>query len=145
MTKSSPSIWHMLHKVKSTMKILSNFVAFLENINFTGKSFLEALIHASVNPQYDKRLFIKFPEKYKYKTCCVQKLFFCFDIWNNICRQHVLNLYFLVNSMNNLSSYFGLTDSRMRYSDTDLPVPVIAWLKGQTSVAAAIGQSRFGI
>ena len=47
------------------MKILSNLVALLENINFTGKSFSEALIHASVNPQYDKRLFIKFPKKYK--------------------------------------------------------------------------------
>ena len=35
---------------------------------------------------------------------------------------HVLNLYFLGNSMNNLPSYCGLTDSRMRASDTDLPV-----------------------
>ena len=31
--KSSPSIWHLLHNVKSMMKILSNFVAFLANIN----------------------------------------------------------------------------------------------------------------
>ena len=29
----------------------------------TGKSFLEALILALVNPQYEKRLFIEFPEK----------------------------------------------------------------------------------
>ena len=29
----------------------------------TGKSFSEALIFASVNPQYDKRLFIEFPRK----------------------------------------------------------------------------------
>ena len=43
---------------------------------FTGKSFSEALILASVNPQYDKRLFIEFPEKYKLRTCCLQKLFF---------------------------------------------------------------------
>ena len=28
----------------------------------TGKSFSEALILASVNPQYDKRLLIEFPE-----------------------------------------------------------------------------------
>ena len=47
---------------------------------------------------------------------------FCFDIQNNICTQHVLNLYFSGNSMNNLSSYCGLTDSRMRASDTYLPV-----------------------
>ena len=88
----------------------------------TGKSFSEALILASVNPQYDMRLFIEFPEKYKFRTCCVQKLFFCFDIQKNICTQHVLNLYFSGNSMNNLLSYCGLTDSRMRASDTDLPV-----------------------
>ena len=42
----------------------------------TGKSFSEALIIASVNPQYDKRLFIEFRKKYKFTTCCVQKLFF---------------------------------------------------------------------
>ena len=33
----------------------------------TGKSFSEALIVESVNPQYDKRLFIEFLEKYKFK------------------------------------------------------------------------------
>ena len=32
--KSSPLIWHLLHNVKSTGKIWSNFVALLENINF---------------------------------------------------------------------------------------------------------------
>ena len=32
--KSSPSIWHLLHSVKSTVKISSIFVAFLENMNF---------------------------------------------------------------------------------------------------------------
>ena len=53
-----------------------------------------------------------------YKNCFC----FCFDIQNNICTQHVVNLYFSGNSMNNLSSYCGLTDSRMRASDTDLPV-----------------------
>ena len=29
--------------------------------------------------------------------------------------------------MNNLSSYCGLTDSRMRLSEKDLPVPFQAW------------------
>ena len=33
--KSSPSIWHYVVSVKSTVKILSNYVAFLENTNFT--------------------------------------------------------------------------------------------------------------
>ena len=91
----------------------------------TGKSVSEALILESVNQQYDERLFIEFQEKYKLTTCCVQKLFFCFyfDIQNNISTQRVLYLHFSCNSMNNLSSYCWLTDSRMRASDTDLPVP----------------------
>ena len=41
----------------------------------TGKSFSEALILASVNSQYDKRLFIEFTGKYKFKTFCLQILF----------------------------------------------------------------------
>ena len=44
-------------------------------IFFTGKSLSEALILVSTNPQYDERLFIEFPEKYKFTTCCVQILF----------------------------------------------------------------------
>ena len=43
---------------------------------------------------------------------------------NNFCTQHALNLYF---SMNNLSSYCGLTDSRIRASDRDLPVFRKGW------------------
>ena len=42
---------------------------------------------------------------------------FCFDVQNNICTQHVLYLYFSGNSMNNLLSYCGLTDARMRASE----------------------------
>ena len=34
----------------------------------TGKSFSEALILASTNPQYDKRLFIDLPVKYMKTT-----------------------------------------------------------------------------
>ena len=44
---------------------------------------------------------------------------------NNFCTQHVLNWYFLGDSMNNLLSYCGLTDSRTRDSDTDLPVELV--------------------
>ena len=40
---------------------------------------------------------------------------------NNFCTQ-VVNLYFSWNSMNNLSSYCGLTDASMRASEKDLPV-----------------------
>ena len=35
MTKSSTSVWHLLHNVKLMVKISSIFVAFLENMNFT--------------------------------------------------------------------------------------------------------------
>ena len=34
MTKSSSAIFHLLHTVKSSVKILSIFVAILENVNF---------------------------------------------------------------------------------------------------------------
>ena len=44
---------------------------------------------------------------------------------NNLCIQHVLNLYFSCNSMNNLLSYNGLIDARMIDFDKDLPVQVI--------------------
>ena len=50
---------------------------------------------------------------------------YCFECQNEkkyFCTQHVVNLYFSWNSMNNLSSYCGLTYSRMRASDIDLPV-----------------------
>ena len=49
---------------------------------------------------------------------------YCFECQNqnNFCTQHVLNLYFSGNSMNNLLSYFGLTDARMRAPEKDLPV-----------------------
>ena len=41
----------------------------------TGKSVSESLILESVNPQYDEKLFIELPKKYKFRTCCVQILF----------------------------------------------------------------------
>ena len=53
-----------------------------ETSSSTGKSFSEALILGSTNPQYDKRLFIDLPVQYmkttsyKLRTCCVHKLVF---------------------------------------------------------------------
>ena len=43
----------------------------LFSVSVTGKSISEALILESVNPQ----LLIEFPEKYKFRKCCVQILF----------------------------------------------------------------------
>ena len=48
LTKSSPSIWHLLHTVKSTVKISSIIVAFLENTNFTLKPKNSKLITYTV-------------------------------------------------------------------------------------------------
>ena len=36
--KSSPSIWHLIHNVKSKVKIWSIFVAYLENIDFKNEN-----------------------------------------------------------------------------------------------------------
>ena len=72
-----------------------------------GKFFSEALIFASTNPQYDKILFMELPVQYMkiqssehgenmIRTCCVltQIVFcFCFEIQNNLCTQHVLNMF----------------------------------------------------
>ena len=58
------SVWRVVHQICDWAKY------------HTGKSMSEALIVESVNPQYDGRLFIDFQEKYKFTTCCIQKLFF---------------------------------------------------------------------
>jgi len=87
----------------------------------------EALIFESFNPKYDEGLFIESPEKYKFRTCCAH----CANIVLNVktkkqflyttCSKLV---FFEGNSMNNLLSYCGLTDARLRASDRDLPVQV---------------------
>ena len=71
-----------------------NFLPILGKLFGTGKKLSEAHIFASTNPQYDNRLFIESHENSKLRTCCVHKLFFCFDIQNNLCTQHVLSLKF---------------------------------------------------
>ena len=71
-----------------------------------------------------------------------QKLFFlenmlctkiALNVRNNFCTQHVLLrfelwifIYWTCKSMNNLSSYCGLVDAKIRASDKDLPVLKIA-------------------
>ena len=66
----------------------------------TGKSFSEAFILASINPQYDKRLTVELPVQYMKTTSsehqenilCTQ-IVFCFSIQNNLCTQHVLGMF----------------------------------------------------
>ena len=59
MTKSSPLIWCLLHSVKLTVKILSIFVAFLENMNFNKKNMKLSHIYLAVfqNKKVLKLLF----------------------------------------------------------------------------------------
>ena len=64
----------------------------------TGRSFSEALIFSSTNPQYDDGLFIELQVRYKKipssnrgRTCCVQKLFLTFR--KKFCTQHVLPMF----------------------------------------------------
>ena len=57
---------------------------------------------------------------------------YCFECQNknNFCTQHVMNLNVLRNSKNNLLSYCGLTDSRIRAPEKDLPVhPTIFFIE----------------
>ena len=93
------------------------------NIQFliwcTCKSMSEALVLESVNPQYDKGI----PRKIQVQNMlCTNTALMSKQKQQQkqICTQHVLNLYFLGNSMN--LSFCGLTDARMRASEKDLHV-----------------------
>ena len=99
------------------------------SLNDTGKSVSEALVLKSVNPQYDDRLFIDYWLQYKKNTNSEHVVYKnCFLFWHSkqfLCTKCSEFVFFWVRScksMNNLSSYCGLTDSRMSASDTDLPV-----------------------
>ena len=106
--------------------------AALEKLLFvTGKSVSEALILQSINPQYDDRLFIDSWLQYKKNTTSehvVYKHCFLFLFWSSkqclytTCSEVVFFLYWIQEWMNNLSSYCGLTDSRISASEKDLPV-----------------------
>ena len=96
----------------------------------------EALIFASTNAQYDDRLFIELQLQYmKIPSSEHGENMLCTeivgDIQNNLCTKPVLLrfelrifMYWSCNSMNNLSSYCGLVDAKIRASEKDLPVPV---------------------
>ena len=53
--------------------------------------------------------------KQKQKTICVHNMFSSYS-------ELVVFMYWTGNSMNNLSSYCGLVDAKIRASDKDLPV-----------------------
>ena len=79
-------------------------------IKYTGKSLSEALLFA----------------EHGENMLCTKIVL---NVRNNFCTQHVLPrfelgifMYWTCNSMNNLSSYCGLVDAKIRASDKDLPV-----------------------
>ena len=51
----------------------------------------EDLIPESVNPQYDERLFIKFPQKIQVQNMLYTKIVLNVKTKTHFCTQHVLN------------------------------------------------------
>ena len=95
-TKFALSRYFVFQKTFSKIKSLLIFFC-------RGKYLSEALIFASTNPQYDKRLFIelhvqymKIPSSEHVKNMSCTQFFFCFYILNNFmyitCQEHVLSL-----------------------------------------------------
>ena len=67
------------------------------------------------------------------------------NVWYNFCTQHVLPRFKLgilmcwtYNSMNNLLSYLGLVDAKIRASDKDLPVSRSPWAISNVVMGAQI-------
>ena len=82
------------------------------------KSLSKALILASTNPQYNKRLFIELRVQYMKITSSEHVVYInCSECQNKNKEQFITH-----NSMNNLLSCCGLVDARIRAFDKDLPV-----------------------
>ena len=82
----------------------------------------EALILESVNPQYDDRLFKKIASSEHVKNMLCTKIVFVLTFKTMFVHNMFLACSELAIFLNNLSSYCGLTDSRMSASEKDLPV-----------------------
>ena len=87
---------------------------------------LEALILASTNPQYDKRLFNDLPVQYMKTTNSEHVVYInCFECQNkNKQTIYVHNMFWACSFhvLNNLLSYCGLVDARISASEKDWPV-----------------------
>ena len=90
----------------------------------TGKSFSEALILVSTNPQYDQKLFTDLPVQYKKTTSSEHVVYInCFECQNKTnkqfmyttCSELVVFMYWSDKPMNNILSYCGLVDARKIY------------------------------
>ena len=102
---------------------------FTKNELLTAKSFSEPL--ASTNPNYDKKLCIELPVQYMkitspehvvYTICALFLFWHSEQFMYKTCSELLICMYWAGNSMNNLLSYWGLVDTRIRASDKDLPV-----------------------
>ena len=82
LTKSSPLIWHYAVSVKSMVKILSKFVAFLENTNFKSlRSVVSIKVLATLIVKNARGLRIN-----TSKSCWNMK-------WNRTLYSHSLSMY----------------------------------------------------
>ena len=104
----------------------------------TGKFFSEALILASPNPQYYKRLFVELPVQHMKTTRAEHG-----QNMARTCSAHVLPMfcacvfmYWTGNSMNNLLSYCGLIDPKIRAPDKDLPVSNQKCRRGEKTISS---------
>ena len=85
----------------------------------TGKSFSEALIFISTNPQYDNRLFIELPVQNMKVPSSEHVVYIKRSEYQNKTKNNNL-CYWTGDSMKNLLSYCGLVDAKIRASDKDL-------------------------
>ena len=92
---------------------------------------LEALILASTNPQYDKRLFIDLPVQYMKTTSSEHVVYInCFECQNKTkkqfmyttCSELVVFMHWTGKSMSNCWTNCGLVDATISASEKDLPV-----------------------
>jgi hypothetical protein len=65
----SPKLHVTKVKVKDGTEFGRHFCSEVHAVEVTGKSFLEALILATTNPQYDKRLLINLPVQPDFFGC----------------------------------------------------------------------------
>jgi hypothetical protein len=107
-------IFNVLELTEILSKVTANgfvtHVLFESQNKCTGKSLSEALLFA----------------EHGEKMLCTKSVL---NIRNKFCTQHVLPrfelgifMYWTCNSMNNLSSYYGLVNAKIKASDKDLPV-----------------------
>ena len=106
----------------------------------------EALIFASINPQYDDRLFIDLRVQYMKIASSEHVVYIdCSDVKTKQITNCVHSMYWTRKSMNNLSSYCGLVDARLSASEKDLPVKSPIPLSTEAIAANVAAESRVSV